>query len=656
MACTCQSGKGLCDNCLKSVYERNSIGVIPVSNPNGEYTKAQVAAFEKAFMNNIVEDIEKSPLAEAAKKYPDFYAAVKDINSDFLNRPYIVTQLPDYPVLSKRLEKGPITPLEFAAFIKESNYTPSTAIASSNAQGSRFLREMEYYYNGDFADSVLGGFCGLFNSIFGAIDAFFDMIGTIDGFIQDVFSFLRKIKNIGNELLAAFEAIKVKALIEAIKEKVGEMVEKAIQKVCQSIANFDVGAITGPIKTPAQAQMSMKVEEEKSALSDICGEENAKRIKEKIQGLIDYATGLFTNPSLEEIVALISRICAMATGIEGLFKQLKDPLNNFADRYNEVFNTLSNASNRVTGEAIRGGAIRPTDSFREELINRARIVWEKAGNIKPPTVEELKNMPSWEKIKDNTHDKIRIEGGWVTKMKPAHEGWTRIEPVTRILLLRLQEKAKKKELIKGPLKLVSGFRNQQYNKDVGGAKQSQHMAGNAVDIKWDGFKPNDENLEIFVRTAKRLGFRGVGYYDTFVHLDIGPDRYWDERSASKATRQSQPVTTPVPKTAASTPETPAQVPPASDYGKSGSFVDGMYHLFGKYDGIAEFDYLEASDAAKNYAPAGTVYSVTYVDSYGSSRLDTYRVIQSKRLSTLRSMVRMNDPEEVERYRKQEFDV
>ena len=529
MACTCQPGKGLCDNCLKSVYERNAIPDQPVSNPNGEYTKAQVAAFEKAFTENIVDDIQNTPLAFATRTYPDFYEAVQDINSDFLQRPYVLKQLPDYPVLSKRLEKGAITPLEFAAFIKESNYTPSTAIASSNAQGSRFLRELEYYYNGDFADSVMGGFCGLFSSIFGAIDAFFDMIGAIDSFIQDVFGFLNKIKNLENPIKAAFEKIKVKALIEAIKEKISEMVEKAIQKVCQSIANFDVGAITGPIKTPAQAQMCMKVEEEKSTLQEICGEENAKRIKEKVKALIDYAIGLFTNPSVEEIMALIARICAMATGIEGLFKQLKDPLNDFANRYDEVFNTLSNASNRVTGEAIRAGAIRATEENRQNLINNARELWEKAGNIKLPTVEELKDIPSWEKVKNNTHDKIRLEGDWITQMEPAHEGWTRIEPVVRVLMMRLHKEANNQGLINGHLILVSGFRNQKYNKLKNGAKQSQHMAGNAIDIKWRGFRSNGDKFNELVALARRLGFKGVGYYNNFLHLDIGPERSWDFR-------------------------------------------------------------------------------------------------------------------------------
>ena len=530
MACTCQPGKALCASCLQTVYARNAVPAGPTSQ-NGYYTFEQVAVFEKKFTNNIVQDIENSPLAVAARRYPDFYETVQKINSDFLKRPNIVQQLPNYEVLNKRLEKGPLTPLEFAAFIKDQNYTPSTAIQSSNAQGSRFLQELDDFYNGDFADSVLGGFCGLFNSIFGAIDAFFDMIGAIDGFIQDVFAFIKKIRNIKDEILAAFEAIKVKALIEAIKEKIKDMVEKAIMKVCQSIANFNVEAITGPLPNPTPAQITTvaQVEEKKSTLEQICGPENAKAIGDKIQALIDYAVGLFSNPSVEEIIALIARICAMATGIEGLFQKLKDPLNDFADRYEEVFNSLSNASNRVTGEAIRAGAIRPTEEARQEQINRARVVWTEAGNVEPPTIGELDAVPSWEQIKDNNHDKIRIQGGWVTKMRPPEEGWTQLNPIVKVMLMRLQQAAKEEGIINSYLILNSGYRNPEYNKAVGGVTHSQHLNGNALDLTWPGFSGRSNDNLRFVQLARKLGFKGIGYYRGFTHVDIGPERSWDRR-------------------------------------------------------------------------------------------------------------------------------
>jgi hypothetical protein len=536
MACTCQPGKAMCRSCLQSIYERNAVPAGATSNAYGEYTLNQVAVFEKKFTDGIVEDISGNPLTVAAKKYPDFYETLGTINNDFLKRPNIIAQLPNYNILNKRLERGPLTPIEWATFLRSSNYTPTTAIASSNAKGSRFLDELDKYYNGDFADSVLGGFCGLFSSIYGAINAFFDIMDSIAGAIQDVLAFIQKIKNIKDEVIAFFEAIKVKALIEAIKEKVAEMVKQAIQKVCQSIANFNVEAITGPLPnpTPAQIKMVEKQEEKKELLTEVCGEENANLIKAKIQNLIDYAVGLFENPSLEEILALIARICAMATGLEQLFKKLKDPLTDFQDRYQEVFNTLSNASNRVTGEAIRAGAIRPTEEVRQREINRARERQTAAGNPNAVEPQEVAGLPTWEMIKDNNHPLIRIQGGWTTRMRPASEGWTRMAPQVRVMIMRLQRRAAEEGIINGPLILNSGFRSQQYNdllrsEGVGAAKNSQHLNGNAADLTWSGFRSRGDNLLRFVALAREVGFRGIGYYNSFVHVDIGPTRSWDRR-------------------------------------------------------------------------------------------------------------------------------
>lgn len=531
MACTCAPGKPMCNSCLQPIEVRNAIAAGPTQNKNGEFTLAQVEVFEKQFKDNIVNDVQGSPIVEAVRKYPDFYDSLSTINNDFLKRPYIVQLLPDYAVLSHRLTKGPLSALEFADFINQSNYTPASAITSANAKGPRFVDELNSYYNGDFADSVLGGFCSIFNSIFGAIDSFFNILESIDSAIQDVFRLLTKIKNIKDEVIAAFEQIKVKALIEAIKNKIAEMIEGAIKKVCQSIANFDVESITGPLPapTPAQVKIAEQVEEKKSNLQNICGEDNAKKIKDKIQSLIDYAVGLFANPSLEEIMMLISRICAMATGIEGLFKSLKDPLNDFSNRYDEVFNTLSNASNRVTGEAIRGGAIRVPMSERLSQINIARELWEGAGNVPSLTLDEVTGLPSWEEIKDNNHPTFRIEGGWVTNMVPAHEGWTKLDMRVKVYLLRLHAKMIDEGLLNGPLTINSGFRSVAYNRAVDGADQSQHLNGFAADLKWSGFRSTGEDINEFVKLARSVGFKGIGYYNNFIHVDLGPLRSWDRR-------------------------------------------------------------------------------------------------------------------------------
>lgn len=593
MKCVCKPGRGLCLSCLSPIEERNAVTSGSPVNGAGEFTINQVDIFEQQFLSTIVADTEQNPLSLAVKEYGNtFYDVTNAINNDFLKRSFIVERLPGYTILSQRLRRGPITPLEFAAFIKDSNYTPASAITSSNANGPRFLVELESFYNGDFSTSILGGFCSLMTDVFGAINAFFDLIDDINALYQDALEFIEKIKNIEDAIKAAFEKIKVKALIEAIKAKIVQMIEQAIMKVCMAISNFSVESITGPITSAVEARIVVKVEEEKTSIGDFCNVENIRRLVQKIKRLIDYAVGLFANPSFEEIQFLIARLCALATGLEGLFKGLKGPLSDFGNRYEEVFNTIKNASNRITGEAIRSGAIRMSEESKRQKINIAKEAWEKAGNIKAPTIDEYRDIPAYEAIKNesgngvivtpipdipaftgtiidltintsvpapppapdvtvgisapavtgsplpsrppatsttNNASLLKFSGCWVSEMNPPSEGWTKLDMNVKVYLIRLQKAAASAGVISGPLYVTSGWRSVQYNKKVGGAKSSLHLNGQAVDVTWKGFAAKSEQTAQFVALARKQGFRGIGLYNSFVHLDIGPEKQWDNR-------------------------------------------------------------------------------------------------------------------------------
>jgi hypothetical protein len=85
-----------------------------------------------------------------------------------------------------------------------------------------------------------------------------------------------------------------------------------------------------------------------------------------------------------------------------------------------------------------------------------------------------------------------------------------------------------------------GFRSSWHNKAVGGAAASQHLVF-ATDIQPNlhGFRlaqtpPFDRRAEMIIivaAEADRLGFDGIGKYDTFVHLDLrGEKARWDERT------------------------------------------------------------------------------------------------------------------------------
>lgn len=82
---------------------------------------------------------------------------------------------------------------------------------------------------------------------------------------------------------------------------------------------------------------------------------------------------------------------------------------------------------------------------------------------------------------------------------------------------------------KGVYEIISGYRSPKTNRGMrrgghpGVARQSLHMKGKAVDIRYSG-----ANLSQVKQCAHALQTGGVGFYprDNFVHLDSGQFRTW----------------------------------------------------------------------------------------------------------------------------------
>jgi uncharacterized protein YcbK (DUF882 family) len=68
------------------------------------------------------------------------------------------------------------------------------------------------------------------------------------------------------------------------------------------------------------------------------------------------------------------------------------------------------------------------------------------------------------------------------------------------------------------LPINSGFRCESHNKKIGGSPTSKHLIGKAIDISTAGL--NGSQKHRIMKIAGTLGFRGIGVYPTFFHLDI----------------------------------------------------------------------------------------------------------------------------------------
>ena len=75
-----------------------------------------------------------------------------------------------------------------------------------------------------------------------------------------------------------------------------------------------------------------------------------------------------------------------------------------------------------------------------------------------------------------------------------------------------------------PITITSGYRTDSYNKQCGGAENSYHLKGQAVDIYCNGVKPI-----VIALWAEFNGLGGIGVYldrsQEFVHIDTRENKY-----------------------------------------------------------------------------------------------------------------------------------
>ena len=79
-----------------------------------------------------------------------------------------------------------------------------------------------------------------------------------------------------------------------------------------------------------------------------------------------------------------------------------------------------------------------------------------------------------------------------------------------------------REYLNAPITVNSGYRSVEYNKRIGGVKNSQHILGNAADITVKGYTPKNiyNAIEFLIDKGEMLQ-GGLGLYNGFLHYDIG---------------------------------------------------------------------------------------------------------------------------------------
>lgn len=85
-----------------------------------------------------------------------------------------------------------------------------------------------------------------------------------------------------------------------------------------------------------------------------------------------------------------------------------------------------------------------------------------------------------------------------------------------------------RDFLGSALLVNSGYRTPAYNAKIGGADKSWHLQAGALDLRAPGWSAEllAEVYEGLIR-IKAVPDGGLGKYDTFIHIDIGPARRWN---------------------------------------------------------------------------------------------------------------------------------
>ena len=427
----------------------------------------------------------------------------------------------NYPLVQKRLDKGvAITPIEFSSFMSEAGYNPISIQAQQVSNPKKVLSLFNTYVNGAFSKSSMGSFCELAPSIFGAVANFFTSIRNLANKITDI------INSIQNFSLAS--------LLDNLKNKILDVINSAINKVKSIVENLSLQGVMDQTQEIFQSQILYRFKQIKDQALAFFEKDNVENFKKRVEGLISYATGIFKNPSIEEIQFLIYRFCAFITQVEDIINTVRNPIDDFSNRYISAYNILSARSNLNTASAVAAGAKR----FNNDEVYAGAIGGVNAetavGNPPPPSQAEIDGVTSWNSGEGD--GRVTFVGGARDR---GHESWTRITPEVRVMAMRLQSKFGRQ------LQVLSGWRSTEtqrkiiqdavndgkyasFEAAIASGKfarpgNSLHEKGTAIDITWSGF--NNSSRAQFIAYAKEVGFTGIGWMayegQNFVHIDKG---------------------------------------------------------------------------------------------------------------------------------------
>lgn len=429
-----------------------------------------------------------------------------------------------YPLIVDRLSQGEIGVSEYADFLSSSGYTPTqvktifSGVTIATVPMTSYFNQLEFYYNDNLAKSISGGFCA----------AFTGALAQLTTLISAGVALISQLKNAAAAFIAQLMSIKelLHKIVDELKEKMLQQIQNVVDQINQ-------------IKTKIMSVMNFfheKVRKVKEFFSDL----NMENLKKKIEEIIAKMAGNFEEITPEVLAYLLFRLCQLSEIISNFMQSPVDTLKGLLSNFAIQELAMSNISNTARARSVAAGGFRmdPFEVIRTREQLATNINSSNTPGVSPksyvtiPFTDEEWQMVSTLTTSGNQY--VEFGAQVINQNDPVvGAGVTKIKPEVLLILFRIAKRMGGKRFL-----INSGYRSPTQNKNLessGAAKNSYHMSGMALDVDMTRFGNTDQFRNMFIEYASQEGIGGIGTYNSFIHIDIGPRRIWGSRNIEALT-------------------------------------------------------------------------------------------------------------------------
>jgi hypothetical protein len=387
---------------------------------------------------------------------------------------------------------------------------------------TNLLNSLDFNIAGNYGQKLTSSVCGAYNDVLADLTKAFAVVNTAKTVLTNVENLLEK------DVKKLAESIKQRGVLETLVSLLEDVINTTIDNA-KKVALAAIGMSLATLKGMASATAAVMKKLNKTIrnINDYMKDASVAKIIEDMKALVAKLASQFERLTPENVANIMFRLCTMAQNLQAILMAPALKLNKMANSMASEAAALKSQNAVNQQEAIKYGAIRVSESERQNKTNAALRKYKSVGpsnresdyvNPSKPTEEEVSTVNSVSE--SGLGSNITFSSAVVDS-----EGWKDVNDNVYVKLLRIVAQTGESYEIK------QAFVKREKTSNMGAIAMNSHNSGYAIDIV-----VTEKNLDDTIVAASRAGFTGIGVYNGHLHLDLGSRRGWlkGSYSASRA--------------------------------------------------------------------------------------------------------------------------